>query len=130
MGFLQSGQTEQAYHAVLTAASEPDLMRLMRRSGPCLHLVSASTRAALLKRCAAMLGDSESEFVGDVLPWVSQAVQMGVLAAGAGTPPQLAAQLTQQLYALAGKRTGVGAHAARLHAFLKIQSLSSDMPAL
>ena len=127
LGFLQAGQTEQAYCALLSNdVPSQELIRLMHRSGTCLHRVSVRTRSKLLRFCAQMLAEvtkaaQSNRTVGELLPWVAQATQMGLLSPGSGTDATLVDQLTRQLQVLSHSPYDVGAQASRLHAFLMLQ---------
>merc|ERR1711871_667939 len=86
LGFLQKGQTEEAYQKLMSHDQLPreQVLRLMRVTGTCLHVVSAPTREKILRCCARLLDGAadNSEVVGELLPWMSQATQIGVLSPG------------------------------------------------
>ena len=125
LGFLQKGQTEEAYQKLMSHDQRPreQVLRLMRVTGTCLHVVSAPTREKILRCCARLLDDAadNSEVVGELLPWLSQATQMGVLSPGGGTDSAVVDTLTRRLRDLAQCPLDVGGKASRLHAFLTLQ---------
>ena len=99
------------------------VLRLMRVTGTCLHVVSAPTREKILRCCARLLDDAadNSALVGELLPWMSQATQMGVLSPGGGTDGAVVDTLTRRLRELAQCPYDIGGRASRLHAFLTLQ---------
>merc|ERR1711865_497755 len=98
-GFENKEQLEQAMLVALRAGERQHLLRLMRRCGPCMHMLRPQLQTYLCESIVGILstGAHEQPTVRQLLPWLEQAVRCGVVAI---LPPRVREMLASALQSL------------------------------
>merc|ERR1711865_305629 len=115
-GFENQEQLEQAMLVALRAGERSHLLRLMRRCGPCLHMLRPQLQTYMLESIIGILStvsndhDTAVPTVRQILPWLGQAVRCGVVGI---LPPRVREMLASALLGLANGLPGADSIAAQ-----------------